>query len=244
YTHLKVLGDPEYTVWFNGAEIGGRLVGEERQLDVYDISSLAKTGRNRVVVAVRARQGVGGLIAAIDLGPEQENVITTDERWRIYSRWSLDLLTHDPANLPWSAPMVFGAPPYGRWNYLERRAAPLSAPVQKVIQAKTSFDLQAMLPTIRTRGGIAVAVADPVRATAHDFGIMRGRVRLTVERATNGPSVVNVRFASSREELDMVEWNVRTYVLAAGERLVVDPDVRDFRYVMVYGRRARVEVLQ
>jgi hypothetical protein len=37
-----------------------------------------KTGRNRIVIAVRAPQGAGGLIASIDIGPEVANWVVTD----------------------------------------------------------------------------------------------------------------------------------------------------------------------
>jgi hypothetical protein len=40
FTHLKILGDPEYTVYVNGREIAGRQVEEARELVLYDISSL------------------------------------------------------------------------------------------------------------------------------------------------------------------------------------------------------------
>lgn len=245
YAHLKILGDPEYTVWLNGTEVGGRVVGEQRELDFYDVTRLAKNGRNRLVVAVRAQQGVGGLIASIDLAPEQANVVVTDEQWRIYRRWDLALLDEDPPELQADAPAILGAPPYGRWNYLTRVAAPLSAPVGSVSAPVTVTPMRAMLPSIRTVSGIAVQVADPVRATAYDFGRpTRGRIRVTLDRPNLFPTIVQARFANNRDELGIIEWNVRTYVLAAGEQLVVDPVVRDFRYVLVYSRRARVEVLQ
>lgn len=245
YTHLKILGDPEYTVWLNGTEVGGRVVGEQRELDWYDVSKLARGGRNRLVVAVRARQGVGGLVAAIDIAPEKSNVVVTNDQWRIYRRWDLALLEEDPPELRAEAPLVLGEPPFGRWNYLTRVASPMSAAVNKVLAPLDTFTLRAMLPTIRTVSGIAVPVADPVRATAYDFGgPTRGRIRVTLDRPNLFPTVVQARFANDRNELGIIEWDVRTYVLAAGEQLVVDPTVRQFRYVLVYSRRARVEVLQ
>ena len=244
FTKLKVLGDPEYTIWFNGIEIGGRLVAEDRQLDVYDVSQFAKDGPNRLVIAVRAKQGVGGLLAGVDIGPEHENVVVTDASWRMFSRWHPELPLRDPAGERWSRPMVFGEPPYGRWNYLERGPGKTALAVTGVQQPRESFDLRAMLPTIRTREGIAVAVADPTRARAYDFGFTAGRLRLTLERSAHVSQVINVRFANARDELDRIEWAVRAYVVAPGERVVVDPDVRNFRYVMVFGRRARADVLQ
>ena len=86
FTRLKVLGDPEYTVFVNGTEIGGRLLDArrgqetERVIDTYDISQLVQTGRNRIVVAVRAasdrddrvpfQASGGGVNVDIDLAPQ------------------------------------------------------------------------------------------------------------------------------------------------------------------------------
>src|SRR2546430_8287119 len=53
FTRIKVAGDPEYTLWFNGTEIGGRKLGDARALDVYDVSDLARSSANRVVIGVR-----------------------------------------------------------------------------------------------------------------------------------------------------------------------------------------------
>jgi preprotein translocase subunit SecE len=244
FTKLKVAVDPEYTLWFNGIEIGGRFVGEERKIDVYDVSQLARTGKNRIVIVVRARQGVGGLLASLDIGPEQQNVVVSDGDWKIYTRWTSELPRIDPPEQHPRAPMVFGAPPYGRWNYLDSGPGKTTEPVSKVIQPREVFELRAMLPAIRTREGIAVAVAEPTRARAHDFGFTHGRLRLTLEREPNVGQVIDVRFANAREELGRVEWAVRSYVVAPGERVITDPEPRNFRYVMVFGRNARAEVLQ
>ncbi|MEO8035682.1 MAG: hypothetical protein ABI837_14700, partial [Acidobacteriota bacterium] len=73
YTKIKIAGDPQYTFWFNGKEIGGRLAGEVPTLDEYDVSPLARTGANRLVVGLRSTDGIGGLLAAVDLSPETAN---------------------------------------------------------------------------------------------------------------------------------------------------------------------------
>jgi len=58
------------------------------------------------------------------------------------------------------------------------------------------------------------------------------------------PPVVNVRQANSREELTIVESTPRPFVFGEGEKFVTDPEVNYFRYVVVYGGRARAEVVQ
>jgi len=250
YVHLKVIGDPEYTLYVNGREIAGRRLPAERKtavderLDLYDISAVVKTGPNRIVVAVRAPQGIGGLLAAIDLAPENQNWLVTDARWRIHRSWHPELPLREPKNGRWEQPLIVGAPPVGRWNYLEVARREPAPPVTTTIPPKTSFEMTGLLPTIRTRGGVAVAVADRARATAFDFGFTRGRLRLTRERSHFASRTVFVRFAFARPELGYVEWNLRPIVFAPGEMTVTTPETHDLRYAMVFARGVRAEVVR
>lgn len=242
FTRLKVAGDPEYTLWVNGQEIGGRRVGEERRLDLYEINDLVKTGKNRIVVAVRAPQGVGGLIASIDIAPEVANVMVTDGKWKIFREWHRDLPRRDPQGIPWQRPTIVGAPPIGRWDYLMLAKQPLVPPPSTVMPPRESFPTIALVPRIRTRSGVAIAVAERSRATAFDFGFTRGRVRLIAEQPKGLSRTVNVRFANARNELGLAEWNLRPVVIAPGETVVTTPEAHSFRYVMVIARGIRAEV--
>lgn len=250
YTHLKVVGDPEYTVYVNGRQLAGRRLAGRRQteadarLDLYDISQLVKTGRNRIVIAVRAPQGMGGLIAAIDLAPETQNWLVTDGEWKIYRWWYPDLLGRDRPDGRWEPPQRLGAPPIGRWNYLEVAQRDDAPPPNKVVAPQDSFEVMGLIPRIRTRGGIAVAVAERARATAFDFGFTRGRLRLTRERNHFASRTVQVRFAFARPELGYVEWNLRPIVFAPGEMTVTTPEVHELRYAMVFARGVRAELVQ
>ena len=244
FTRLKIAGDPEYTLYVNGREVAGRRAGQERELDQYDISDLVRTGRNRIVVAVRAPQGAGGLIASIDIAPETANWVVTDGAWKLYREWHPDLLARDVPGVPADAPVIIGAPPVGRWNYPdlvkhERAEAP-----KTVLAPHAEFSMIGRIPSIRTRQGIALAVAERARATAFDFGFTKGRVRLTADRPRGMSRLVRVRFANLREELDLVEWNLRPIVLAPGETVVTTPEAHSFRYVMVFGRGVRADVLR
>ena len=250
YTHLKVVGDPEYTVYLNGRELAGRLLAGRRQaavdqrLDLYDISSLVQTGRNRLVIAVRAPAGVGGLIAAIDLAPESENWLVTDGRWKIFRSWDAQLPQRDPPNLHAETPQIVGTPPVGRWNYLQiAKREPMSPPAATVA-SNDSFEVIGLVPTIRTRGGVAVAAVDRKRATAFDFGFTHGRLRLTRERTHVVSRAVDVRFAFAKPELGYAEWNLRPIVFAPGEMTVTTPETHDFRYAMVFARGVRAEVVK
>jgi hypothetical protein len=244
FAHLKVLGDPEYTVYVNGREVAARRVGEERSLDFYDISPLVKTGRNRIVVAVRAPRGVGGLIASIDIHPEIANWLVTDGTWRIYRKWTPLLLERDLGR--GAPPLVIGEPPIGRWNYLTVVKQELQQPVREVLQPREVFDAIGAVPTIQTRSGVAVAGVQRQRASVFDFGPnSHGRVRLKIVPNRASSQLVNVRFANVPEELGLVDWGLRPLILAPGEGEITTPESHAFRYVMVFNKKeAAVEVVR
>lgn len=244
YTKIKVIGDPEYTLYFNGQEIGGRRIGEQRAIDVYDVTKLARTFHNRIVISVRSTRGVGGLIAALDVSPEVENHIVTGSDWRIYRTWRPELISLDPPGLSWTPPMLLGRPPIGRWNYLRTGPGKAAQAIARVTQPLSAFRLQARMPFVKIASGVAVATVEPVRAIAYDFGPTEGRVRLTIDYDNGTTRLVNVRLTNIRDELFLPEWNVRPFVFAPGETTVLDQEAHKFRYVLVYGARARAEVVQ
>ncbi len=249
FTKLKVLGDPEYTVFLNGREIAGRRVdgrrGEdvERVIDRYDISSLVKTGHNRIVIAVRAPGGAGGLIASIDIGPEAANWVVTNSDWKIHRRWDPRILRSDAGITTWQPPMVIGQPPIGRWNYLKTADQPLAPPPSRVTPPIDSFAQIGLIPQIRTEGGVAVAGSNEARAQAFDFGFTKGHVRVIDEADRPLSEMFYIRFAFDRAELRLVEWNLRPVVFAPGETAVTTPEVHDFRYAMVFGKGVRAELV-
>ena len=242
FTKIKIAGDPEYTLWFNGTEIGGRKVGDARAIDVYDVTPIARTSPNRMVIGVRSRDGVGGIIASVDIAPDYQNVIVTDERWHIVQRWMDDLMVRDPEPSAMAAPMRIGRPPIGRWNYLARQDGKRAEPPQRVIKPVETFDIKTALPRIDFRAGVAVTLVDPKRATVYDFGPTTGRVRLTLRYVSEVAHDIDIRFANERSELFEVEGPVEPFVFAAGEQTITDPVERRFRYVMVYGSEATAEV--
>ena len=244
YAHLKILGDPEYTVWVNGVEAARRSVGEERSLALYDISDRVRTGTNRIVVGVRSAQGVGGLLAALDIGPEARNWIVTDGQWRIHRRWSSSLPLREPKEGTWEPPLLIGEPPIGRWNYLDVASRALSEPAASVQQPIRAFALVGSIPTISTRGGVAVAGVERHRAIAFDFGPTTGRVRVTLDREPATSRAVHVRLANHADELPRADQNLRRVVFAPGETSVTMIEPASFRYVMVFARGVRAEVVR
>jgi hypothetical protein len=245
FTRIKMLGDPEYTLYFNGVAVGGRHVGDDNEaLDTYDVSALARDKHNRMVVAVRSANGVGGLIAAIDLTAEFGNFIVTGGDWHIVRRWRDDLLIRDPAAAEITLPKLLGRPPARRWNYLAQRDAKPFARIERVIEPREASAFETALAEIAVIGGTAVTVSRKTHATAYDFGPTSGRARLKISDPGNAARKVTLRFANEPSELNAVEGAVEQFVFAAGERTIVDEETRHFRYVSVYGTPVRVDLLQ
>jgi hypothetical protein len=243
FTRIKMLGDPEYTLYFNGVAVGGRRVGDADQaLDTFDVSKLARDRGNRMVVAVRSENGVGGLIASIDLTAEFGNFIVTSGDWHIVRTWRDDLLLRDPPTF--EKPQLLGRPPARRWNYLRQRPATPFAAAQKTIMPRESFAFATALPEIAVVGGTAVTVSRKTDATAFDFGPVSGRLRLVLRDLPVAARNVKVRFANNRPELFTIEGSVDPFVFAAGERTILDEQTRSFRYAVVYGSAATAEVVQ
>jgi hypothetical protein len=242
FTHLKVFADPEYTLYFNGRQIAARRSGNEQHLDVYDVSAQARTGRNRVLVAVRSTNGVGGLIGSLDIANEVENFVVTDRGWKIFRVWNDALPVRDAGSA--RAPMILGVPPLGRWDFLAPKNAAFDPPQQRVIEPKQAIEFRATLPTVRIVEGVAVATQRAVRATAYDFGPTAGRVRFTLIGENPVPPVISYRLANVPEEFKVVESRTRSTAFAAGERSVTEPEAHRFRYVIVFGGKARAEVVQ
>jgi len=245
FTRIKMLGDPEYTLYFNGVAVGGRHVGDDNEaLDTYDVTALARDKKNRMVVALRSANGVGGLIASIDLTDTFGNFAVTGKDWHIVRRWSDDLLLRDPSPDQISRPQLLGQPPARRWNYLVQRDTKPFAPAQQTIAPRQSFDFETALPEIAVIGGTAVTVSRKTHATAYDFGQVSGRARFTIHDVANAARSVTVRFANDRSELFSIEGNLDQFVFAAGERVILDEETRNFRYVTVYGSAASVDVVR
>jgi hypothetical protein len=242
YTRVKILGDPEYTLYLNGVLVGGRRIGQNAHLDLYDVSALARNGRNRIVVAVRSVSGVGGLIASIDNGLDH-NAVVTGPDWAIYRHWSPRLLAGDLSSVA-GRPQIIGKPPIGQWDYLPIQTVAGQPAVTGVLQPKGEESRILELPLIRVQSGVAVAGTVKEQAVIYDFGHVAGRVRLRLIGTPDGSAVVHVRLANVPEDIDVVETQTQPYVFGSGEETLTDPEQNRFRYVIVYGGKARAEVVQ
>lgn len=237
WLRIKVAADPEYTLFFNGREIAGG-APQSASLDIYDLSKLARPGRNRIVASLRSPEGVGGLLLAIDTQPERQNTYVTDGSWKIYRRWDERLLGRD---LPGAeAPMLIGQPPVGRWNYPPSKGGQPYGDARFIGNPASVREIDSSLEETRTINGVAVASRRPARAVLFDFGRVvegRGRIEMKVDR----PQVVKVRYIESETEVNSAA--VRDLVVAAGEQAVVDPQRHRFRYMVVFEERALASVI-
>ena len=241
YTHIKIAADPEYTLYLNGRELASRRMIDASALDLYDVTALARDGRNRIVIAVRSVKGVGGLIASVDIAPETENFVVTDRTWKVSRTWDPRLLARDVAGM--QGPIEIGEPPVGRWNYLRPRAAEIAPEAITVRHPVASFQAITSLPEVKIVSGTAIASTRRVRVFGYDFGWTDGHARITRDRDTSLGQVIEIRYSNAKEELMTVEAKVLPVVFAPGETSVVDPESRHFRWIGVYGRPARADVI-
>jgi hypothetical protein len=242
FTLIKVAADPEYALYFNGQLIAGRRGEDGHFLDVYDVSKLARTGRNRIVIGARSETGVGGVIAAVDTRPDF-HFLATDASWNIVRRWTDDLPLRDTGQP--SRPTLLGRPPARRWNFLTARTGEFMKPTTKVISPVSAIPVQAALQDISVIGGVAVAGSHPTPGVAYDFGIpVDGRIQLSAPPTMGGSKVVKIRRAYWMRELTPAEGGVESFVIAPGERTMTDTQTHNFRYVLVYGGEAAARAVQ
>ena len=136
--------------------------------------------------------------------------------------------------------MILGAPPFGRWNFPERREAKEYPESRQLIYPASSETYVTALPKTKPVSGIVVTISVPATATAYDFGQVTGRVR--IELAGTEARVAQIRFANDPSELRM-HAEPESLVVAKGESSVTDPVSRSFRYVIVYNAKPGVSVV-
>lgn len=238
FVRLNVAADPGYTAYLNGALVGRSTFAPLKTIDSYDVTFLKKHGSNRLVIAVRSGKGSGGLLATIDFGPMSRNLIITDREWVVHRTWADELLLRD---LPFAQPVrTFGSPPIGRWNFPPRTDKAVDTTAEREVTALSVAEVEGAIRETRILSGVAVASLRREKARAYDFDHVKGSLVLTRDGVAR--EVVLVRFANAPEELPL-EGTVVPMVFAAGERRMVDPAVREFRYVMVYGSEAVASVV-
>lgn len=238
---LKIAAEPSYEIWFDGQQIARHAPGRSVvDLDVYDLTKLARPGTNRIVVGLRSANGIGGCLAGIDVGADRQNEIVTDSSWRIFDRWSAALPEKDPRHFASENPLLLGRPPSGRWNFPDAVDRTIEAPPEHEIQAVSRREVQTRIPVVKIVSGVAVLAGRELPATVLDFGHVQGWG--VVGRQRKGTEAVLVRYLASIDQL-RVEASPERLVIARGEPFVVDPEERRFRYMVVYEQDAKAWLL-
>lgn len=232
YVRIKVAATPGYAVALNGREIAAS-AGVRGHLDVYDVTERARTGRNTVSITVRDPRGAGAVLAAADFGHSRENVLVSDDSWRVNN--ASGGTGHDPLR-------SLGRPPSGPWGYPKPVARELLPERTRVIAARSSRSFATTLPEVRVVSGVSILAAQPVRALAFDFGsVQTGRLRLT--RTGRNLQMVRFRLLAGDEDPTVAEGPVRATVFAAGESSVTIPESLPFQWAVVYAPGVTAELV-
>jgi len=240
YVRIKVAGDPGYMLYFNGREIGGGRPTRFGLIDVYDVTKDARESGNRIVVAMRSANGVGGLLVGVDLAPTLENYIVSDATWRLFARWTPEILVSDPPGVNAVKLRSLGIPPMGRWDYLSENAVQQHSGKVELKRPRSESRFNVSHPAIRVVSGVAVATRERRKATAFDFGPVRGRGRLEFGGGTS--RVVDVRYVTDPSDI-LGFGDIQSFVTAEGEHAVTDAESHSFRYLVVYDTRVTASVL-
>ncbi len=238
YVEINVSADPMYTLFFNEVEVGGGRWEGSESIDVYDVTDLVIPGVNRIVIAVRAPDGVGGVLASVDTGPISRNIVVTNDEWRLSNEWSPELLLRDPADA--FEPRVLGRPPFGRWNFPPERERERYEAGGYVLHPTSSSETNVALQKVKVVGGVAIAARDDVDATVFDFGQVSGRPRIHV-----APGEMRVIRYLAVDDLAHLKAGTDpdALVVAQGETEVTEPATRHFRYFIALDPIESVEVL-
>lgn len=113
---LLCLADEEYVAIINGVQIGGGRFDGEGVLDEYSVGRFLKRGKNRLVIEARSSRGNGGLLLSLEAwGGGKSRTIVSDDAWRVFRHQERGLGRAREQLPEGEAPVVWGAPPMGRW---------------------------------------------------------------------------------------------------------------------------------
>lgn len=126
---IQLVADEEYLLTVNGVFVGSGRGVDDMQLEVYDIGSLLRRGRNRLLVELRSSRGAGGFLARLDLPVDDPpRSVVSDGSWRIFPNFRRDLLRGPLPDDRGESAKDWGLPPAGRWRYPRGGAARPLAP--------------------------------------------------------------------------------------------------------------------
>ncbi|MCP4202843.1 MAG: hypothetical protein GY769_13040 [bacterium] len=113
---LTIQADEGYWAFVNRQAAGSGGFRDGAPVDSYDVAEFLRPGANRLVVQLRSRRGVGGLLARLDLG--EAGSVVTDGGWRMCRRYESALLGSGFVPEDIGTVKVWGVPPVGSWPVL------------------------------------------------------------------------------------------------------------------------------
>ncbi len=125
---FAIVADEQYHLYVNERWIGSNIFRPDATFDTYDVASYLAPGNNRVVVELYSRRGVGGLLAVLETDNEATPRLVTNADWRIVRHVTPEVYHPYSSALAGEIPLVWGAPPTGRWRVEQRLARSPLAP--------------------------------------------------------------------------------------------------------------------
>ena len=130
---LAITADNIYSLYVNGSEVGSD--SDWTGIEVYDIASYLKPGRN--VIAVKATDpgaGIGALLVegAVTYEDGTALLIGTDGTWKISLTQTPGWTSIDLDDSGWKTPREIGKPPIGPWGGIEHPSITPKVPMETV----------------------------------------------------------------------------------------------------------------
>lgn len=237
---LLVLADEEAVVFLNDSPVAAVRYVDHRSVRAYDVQTLVRRGRNRLLAELRSSRGVGGFLLRLEVTDAQgRREIVSDSTWEIHRRQLAARSTGPQSPAAIESPRVWGFPPVGRW------ALPWRVHEQPTIlqQTATSPSEPARRYRVKTEGGQWQDLAKTDRSSpalgsqiSFDWGrevVAYLAIRLPQETADQPP--ISLLFADS--ELPRArQRRPDAYLLAMpGQTVWLDAAPRRFRYLTILG---------
>ncbi len=143
--------DEEGIAFLNGDQVGSARFRDGGSLAAWEVGSLLRAGRNRLVVEARSGRGVGGLLVLLRAEgdePRGRLAVGSGGAWRIFREFDAALFDPDADLAAGEPARVWSAPPAGRW-----RLPPVGATRPLLADLLVGSPLVAGRATVRPPGG-------------------------------------------------------------------------------------------
>jgi hypothetical protein len=231
---VELIGDEEYLLWINGQRVGSGHYRDGDPLDVYEVATVLRPGRNRVVLELRSATGAGGATLRIVDG-EGRVLVASGRDWRVYASAWRGLFNGEEL-MPAPLVAVLGRSPFGRWG-APVPGAPKPSFAEVVTVARSRRARRFRLP-VESGVWVRLPARDQRRAALgplveFDFGReVTGYLTLAVRDAETGSGLLRFGSTPSRRS----GWAPDAVAITLPHRGSWQDTVpRRFRYVEVAG---------